>query len=352
MRKTLADMAKHIKSIILPEPLEAYGIKPVFEDISNEENIREGVLAFRAFLHQLCDVLIEEGDMYDNYKKIAHPFENRITISLSYPFLNNIKYLLRNIGFYGVLTEDGEALIAGNSIFYEKVSDSKNIECLRFLTDCGICVDGIDLSKRRQRLSEVETIKITYPDNPAMLTGLKAMAIAEIEFDTDGVRDTLDILLRCDYRVLKKVETDVGSILKETIRHLSENVQDFIMRLHQLHIDKGLKCDVIIKDFWIKIMYSHGRKEIWGINTSLNNGFEITVKARNTHEYPDTIKKLPLPVQEIIAKGYGCGKRRGVSAVCDRGCKGLCIPLDDSVLDISDGIEVWLDQELSCLRKK
>jgi len=349
MRKTLGDMAKHLKSIISPESLEAYAIKPIFEDISSEGNIRDGVLAFRVFLYRLCDTLIAEGDSYDNYKKIAHPYENRITISLSYPFLNNIKQLLLNIGFHGIMIENAEAITTGNNVFYEKVSDSKNIECLKFLTECGIRIDGMDLNKKRQKLSEVETLRFSYPDNPAMLTGLKAMAVAEIEL---GTKDNRDILLRCDYRALKKDDADMTSILKDTIKPLPSNIQDFILRLHQFRLDKELNCDVEIKDFWIKIKYSHKKKEIWGINTSLNNGFEITAKASNTHKYTDTIERFPLALQEMIAKGYGCGKRRGVSNICDGGCKGLCIPLDDSVLEISDAIEIWFDKELSCLQRK
>jgi hypothetical protein len=42
-----------------------------------------------------------------------------------------------------------------HGIFYKKVSDAKNIKCLRFLTDCGICVDGIDLSKKRQKVFQI-----------------------------------------------------------------------------------------------------------------------------------------------------------------------------------------------------
>ena len=93
-----------------------------------------------------------------------------------------------------------------------------------------------------------------------------------------------EILLRCDYRVLKKNKNDdVISILKDTMNPLSANVQDFILQLHQRYLDKKLKCNVEIKDLWIKIKYSYKSKEIWGINVSLNNGYQINIKAKNTH---------------------------------------------------------------------
>ena len=183
MHKTLKDMAKHLKNVITPEIPETYIINPMFENISNEEDIREGVLAFRNFLYRFCDVLIVEGDLYDNHKKIAHEFDDRVTISVYYPFLHHVKCLLLNIGFHGVLTESAGSLTVGSNIFNTKIPVSKSIQCLRFLTDCGILIEGIDLNDKKPDLSKAERIKISYPDNPAMLTGLKIMAIAEIEFD-------------------------------------------------------------------------------------------------------------------------------------------------------------------------
>ncbi|MDF2989457.1 MAG: hypothetical protein K0R50_4967, partial [Eubacterium sp.] len=56
----------------------------------------------------------------------------------------------------------------------------------------------------------------------------------------------------------------------------------------------------------------------------------------------------PPILQELIAKGYGCGRKREIGH-CDGGCRGLPISLDDSVLDIRNDIETWFDQELSCL---
>ena len=344
MRKTLQDLAGYLKKIIVPETQEAYTMHRVFENVSTEENIREGVNEFRAFLLQIYDVLITKGDAYDNYKKVAHEYENRTTVSVYYPFLHNVKTLLMNIGFRGVVTDHAQSLTCGNNIFNEKVSVSKTMECLRFLTDCGIRIDGIDLNEKKQKLIDIKKIKISYPSNPAMLTGLKVMAIAEIEF---GTLVNQDVFLRCDYRVLKNDETDVVSILKDTIKPLSANVQNFVLELHQRYIDKGLKCIVEIKGFWIYIKYTYKRKDLWGVNASLNNGYQINVKTVNMHKYAETVETFPLFLQETIAKGYGCGRKRNEDARCDGGCRGMLIALDDSVLEISDDIVTWFDKELT-----
>jgi len=336
MRKTYEDMANHLKDIILPE---------AFENISGEENIREGVLAFRAFLFRFCDVL----SAYDKQKEVARDFNNRSYMYANFPFLFDVKQILMNIGISGILSEDAQSIAIESNIFLKKLSAAKNIECMQFLTECGIQIDGIDLSKTRQKLSDIEALIITYPDNPAVLTGLKVMAVAEKEFGTN-VRH--NILLRCDYRAIKNDETDVISVLEDTIKPLSAKVQDYVLRLHQSQLGKGLKCVVEIKGFWIKFKYSYKRKELWGINASLNTGFQMNFKAENTQQYLDDILKFPLILQEMIAEGYGCGMKKGVSEYCDDGCKGFRIPLDDSVLSIGDSIEMWIDQELLCLQKR
>jgi len=344
MQKTLGDAARHIKSIIPPETTEKYEVNPILLNIVNEKSIREGVLAFRSFLIRLYDTLATDAHLYDNGKRSDKHFS---AAYFGFPFIDNLQRLLLNIGIQGTLSENGESIIGGSELLNEKISASKNRELLRFLTDCGMIIEGIDLNNKRQKLTEIEIISFSYPNNSAMLTGLKVMAIAEQTF---RIKRYHYIFMRCDYRVLMIEKTPVTTLLKEIIAPLSAEVQDFLLRMHQRHLDKGFDCTVEVWGFWVKIKHSSGRKELWGINTSVNQGYKISVKAHHTHKYADAIPNFPLVVQEMIESGYGCGRKR--FGACNAGCEGLQIPLDDSVLNISDGIEAWFDQELSCLRKK
>jgi len=52
-------------------------------------------------------------------------------------------------------------------------------------------------------------------------------------------------------------------------------------------------------------------------------------------------------LKKIISKGYGFEKKR-LGELCQKGCHGFKIPLDDSILDISRDIEIWIDNEVSC----
>lgn len=348
MRKTLQDVAVYLKEILVPETHEAYAVDPAYAKVATDGRIREGVVAFRAFLSRLYDVVAAQGAAYDNTKKVAHEYENRTTLSVYYPFLHNVGTMLMRMGYDGALTEDAQSLACGNTIFNEKLSTSKNLECLRFLMECGLCIEGIDANDKKQSLSEARIIVVSYPDNPAMLTGMKALAVAEREH---GTLVNQDIFLRCDYRVLKKDAPDALSIVRDTIKPLSPDIQAFLLQLHQRYLDKGLACAVEIKGFHTYIKYTYRRKDVWGLNASLNNGYHINVKPVKTDAYADTIKALHPHLREMIEKGYGCGRKREIGR-CDGGCRGIPIPLDDSVLAIREDIVTWLDQEVSCLQKK
>jgi hypothetical protein len=229
-----------------------------------------------------------------------------------------------------------------------KISVPKLLEALEFLTICGICFNGIDIDDQTLDITKGTSIEIAYPDNPVMLIGLKVMAIAQKDLYAKGNHD---IFLRCDYRVLKEEDTEVISILKDFVAPLPVMVQDFALKLHQRYLDAGLTCIVDVFYLGIRFIYLHKNKEIWTFSAAQESGYRILIKAQNTHLYPDVIETLPLDLQKIISRGYGCNKKL-FGELCQKGCHGFSFPLDDSIIDISQEIEVWLDKEVSCLLRR
>jgi hypothetical protein len=267
---------------------------------------------------------------------------------------------LFNIGYHGELIENGGAILLDNlnlltsvigadgGQMKAKISIPKLIEALKFLTCCGVCFDGIDLDERTLDMSKAAALKISYPDNLVMLTGLKAMAIAQKDLYAKGNHD---IFLRCDYRILKAEDTEIISILKDFVAPLPTVVQDFALKLHQRYLDAGLTCIVDVFYLGIRFIYSYKNKEIWTFSAAHESGYRILIKAQNTHIYSDVIETFPLPLQEKISRGYGCNKKL-FGEPCQKGCHGFSFPLDDSIIDISKDIEVWLDKEVSALQRK
>lgn len=348
MRKTLSDVAAYLKEILVPAAEGEYEINPDYLNYAGADDIRKGVAVFRAFLERLYDTLVAEGQIYDKTSKVAHAYENRISLSVYYPFLSNINILLIRTGWFGRLDQSSSALVCDGKIFDKRQSVPKSLECLKFLTRCGFAVDGVDLENKKQDLSQLKDITITYPENPVMAAGLKAFAVSEVEHRS---LVNQDVLLRCDWRALMKNAADSVFILKDVISLLPGDVGNFVLELHNRYTGKGLACSIEVKGFHIYIKYTFRQKDVWGINKTLANGPHINVKPVKDGEYADTVQTLNPVLQELIAKGYGCGRKREVGR-CDGGCRGLTIPLNNEVLDLRSDIVRWLDAEVEYLKKK
>ena len=348
-QKPISEMAKYIKTLIPANIPENYALKPMFISIAHEENIRKGVVAFRDFLLLFCDRLISDGHLYVKLKKNPKSHTD-------YPFLDNIISLLINIGYNSEIAVSGDSLIITDLLSLTDVIGGEGqirknkmpfpiiIEGLQFLTLCGFVFDGINFESD---VLNVGLIKISYPDNPIMLTGLKTMSIAHIDL---GLKKTgnCDIFSRCDYRVIKTENTEVIDILKDFLYPLSLEVQKIIIDLHNHFLKIGFKCEVKNGNEFI---YWYKQKRIYTVISNLNEGYLLLLKAKNTDKYIDVIKKFPLHLQELISRGFGCdSKLRGER--CQGGCRGYRIALDDSILVISKEVKIWIDNEVLFLQRK
>ncbi|HHV30082.1 MAG TPA: hypothetical protein GXX73_10910, partial [Clostridium sp.] len=146
MQNTISDMARYLKNIIPRNIPETYTVKAMFKHISGEENIRKGILAFRDFLYLICDRLIDDGSLYDKPVKNTQNNNYHPSLPVSYPFLNNVKSILFNIGYHGELIENGESILLDDlklltsvigvdgGQMKAKISIPKLVEALKFLT--------------------------------------------------------------------------------------------------------------------------------------------------------------------------------------------------------------------------
>jgi len=353
MQKPLVDMAKFIKGLVPIEIPESYSLKPMFETISSDEKIRSGILAFRGFLLKLYDNLITNGNLYDKPQKPVKN-ESHTSTAGNYPLLSHVKSILINIGYQSELHENGMSLLLNDcqtltsaispdgNIMKAKISSPNIFETLRFLSSCGMIFNGIDLDAKKSDITKIESLTISYPDDPIMLTGLKVMAVAQRDLK---INDNHDIFLRCDYRPLKNEETDITSILKDFLYPLSEKTKKAAMDLHNYYLNKGLLCTISIKYFRVRFTYMKGSKAIWDFAATRDYGYCLFIKAKNTGMYPDVIKNFPAPMQKLIEFGYGCEKKR-FNIPCQHGCHGFKFPLDDSFSNFNNDIKIWIDNEL------
>jgi len=330
MHKPIAEMAAYLQTLLPPAIPPTFDIDPMFLGELTAAEIQCGVPAFRVFLHQLYDRLAAEATPFDKPVRTSH----NVNINSSYPFILQLTVMLINIGIYSKFNSI-DALTAPNKMSLQKIPDKRKRECVQFLTNCGFC------------FSEAGGITITYPSNPAMLAGLKVMAAAQHAL---GTKYIAEILLRCDWRALANKKTDAQPVLMDLIHSLPADIRHFVLNLHTDYMRHGYKCDTYI-GINTRYEYFCRSKELWRFNLTPDNGHFITIKAQNTDKYPEIVAQLPARLQADIAKGYGCGKKMGITDGCDSGCRGYRVPLDGSFMKISGVLKAWLEKEVAIMRK-
>ena len=352
MQKPINEYALYIKNMIPADIPENYTLKPMFENVAGEENIRNGIIAFRDYLYIFCDCLITDGHLYSKPRKTKNLGD--------YPFLNNINHLLIEIGSHGKFHENGNSLLISEMPLFTsskpKIPFSKQIECLQFLTLCGFVFSGIDLDAKKINFSKGQLLEVAYPGNPLVLTGLKVLSIAAKELWMRFYNNA-DNLLRCDYRVIKAEDSDVPDVLKDFLQPLPENLQEFALDLNKRYTDMGMTC-VMLYDDADHFVYANTKnskkalsrrdifqKRVWEFSLSVKYGFCLLVRMKKADKYTDVIEKFPLYLQKKISQGYGCDRKLH-NEPCQGGCQGIRIPLDSSVLEMKKDIEIWLDNEV------
>jgi len=358
--KPISEVAKYQKNLIPVNIQESYSLKPMFKNLASDEDIRNGIIAFRDFLFLFCDILISDGHLYAKAPKKPSSIAD-------YPFLFNVTNLLVDIGYYGKLSKNGDSLLIDRlptctaSVDEKgkkksaKISQTGMVECLRFLTLCGFEFSGIDVEEKSSINLTQQKFEALYPDNPILLIGLKALSIADMELRTSRRYWNDNNLLRCDYRLLNEEESDMRDVLIDFLHPLPENIRNFSLQLHQRYTEKGLTCintrlglvsfayvcaSKIRSNLSERDIYS---RRVWEFSYSLKDDYCLFVRPKRTEKYADIVKTFNTSLQKKIAHGYGCDRKRGEP--CKHGCQGICIPLDDSILSLSDDILTWLDNE-------
>jgi hypothetical protein len=356
-QKTLKDAAAYLKGIIPADIPKSYALKPVIKKISSEGNIRGGILAYRDFLYLFCDRLIADGNLYD---KPGKNIDSHLSMEVRFPLLCNINNVLFKIGYHGKLADNNDSLVLRDPQLLSSsarkeggcgksnLSTVKVVEVLKFLATCGFYFDGIELDMTKPILPELTKLKVTYPDNPAVLTGIKVMAIAQKEL---RVKNNHEIFQWCDYRALMAEEPDAASRLNDFAHSLPVKIHDFVLKMNKHCLEAGLICNPSYCGIDLGFHYFHKNKEICSFFASPVPGYRLLIKAQNTQKYPDTIKNFSLPLREKIARGYGCNPKK-FGEPCQNGCHGFSFSLDDSVLKMANDIKIWIDKELSCLQRK
>ena len=324
LRKPLGDFARHLKQMT-QEISEDYAISHIYKSIAAEEIMRNGISAFRDFLGQFFDYIIENAELHDKPKPNANRTWGGVNFTMDYPFLRDMATVLMNVGIYGELNASGDALaLSGGELLsvLKKARVQKAAEYLRYLTECGIEFFGIDLDIEKPDLSKALILEVSYPDAPVMLIGLKTMAYAQLEINKKRFKpgtwacvNTIDnVFLRCDCKALSGEEVEQLFLIKEITKPFPVETQELVLKLHQRFLDSGFKCEITTgrnSAIGFYLLYAYKVKPIRVVNASwiigiTPNNCGVKIDARNAEKYSELVDKFPLDFLELIKTGNGC----------------------------------------------
>ncbi|KAB3524432.1 hypothetical protein [Alkaliphilus serpentinus] len=360
MVETRKDIVKFIRNIIPSDIPETYPVIDMFNSIADSEKIRKGVLAFRELLYMICDRLMDEEELYLSSVKKSRATSFHPSLPVSFPFLNNLKSILYNLGYHGEIDNNSNTLIV-NDIglitstvgvdgrkMKAKISTPKLIDALKFLDSIGFEFVNLNLDIKPSRMAEIKSIEIKYSMNVDLFVGIKVMSVAQEKLFAKGKHD---IFLRCDYREIMDQVIDSYDILNDYLKPLDDKVRNFVLALHRRYTNQNLTCKVDVFYLGVRVIYSYGNNEVWTFSASHNSGYRILIKAQKKNMYLDFIESFPKELKEVISRGYGCNKKLFAEA-CQKGCHGYSFLLDEAILKIGGNIQTWLDMEVECLKNK
>jgi len=367
---------------------EDYAINPIYKSIADEKSIRSGVLAFRGFLSQFFDYIVANANLHDKPKPNANRVWGGINFTMDYPFLRDMSAVLMNIGINGEFNTNGDALVlSGDELqgVLKKAKVSTAAVYLQYLTDCGIEFLGIDLDAEKPKIPKGSTLEVSYPDNTAMLIGLKIMANAQLEINKKRFKagtwacvNTIDnIFLRCDHSALGGEQTELIALINNFIKPFPTKTQELVLKLHLRLLSSGFKCETTTgrnSAIGLYLLYAYKKKPkfvmhaSWVIGITPNN-CGIMIDAKNASKYPDIVESFPSDLLALIKTGTGCSHKPApehfplettVYKFIIEGkeyvkCSSLCsnnefwIPLTDLTNEKILVIEDWVNKELSYL---
>jgi len=354
-QKNLGSVAAHLKSLLPTSIPEDLTVSVDYMSIASQGEIKKGLLAFRDYMERLYDHLMNDDELKDTPIKKKKKFSDETTLTVEFPFINNIKSILINIARYGVFLDDRSAIRVDewnklclktslNKNSTSTISNAQMLKTLRFLSSTGLSILGIDLNQKKIDPSSIKYLEFSYLENQDILIGHRAFGLAQDIFST---RKNDDILLRCDYQSLSPDNEDLELVLEEFTKSLSTDLQDQLRSLHKEYLKQGMKCEIDKGFLCTQILYSIKGKMLWRFSQSYHNGFRLVMKAKKEKSYMDVVEGFSQELGNKIKAGYGCNRKSGSGhGNCQRGCEGISFPMDRKLLTLIQEIHQWQQNEL------
>ncbi len=350
--RTLGEMVQIIK-LQIPNSFESKDILPDFGFLGDYHLINKGVQTFSSFMKLLYQKIQDDESLSGQIKKGKNVHNDEITLTVEFPFLNNIRSMLLNLGQNGK-QEEGCLLLSDfdqlntkqsfNKNSTTKISNSQMRTVLLFLKELGLVFEGLNLEDKRLCVEGVKSIRVSYSGGSNLFIGLIALAKAENELAT---RTDNYNLMRCNYSILL-YEVDLNQKFE-----LATSGFDSEIKIWLSDFKDYLESERMIFSYANRLLGTHfvfGRKKdnYLRFSLSLNRGWRLVIKLKHVSKYQAIFEHFPESLRAQLKAGYLCDRKKvGADKKCRGGCEGYSFPLDSSTIAIGDYLKEIIKHENS-----
>jgi len=323
MEKDLTYVCSYLKGLIVPYPTDDFIIAEPFRyGLANDELI-EGIAAFRIFLHELYDKLATDRNRFDVAKgKKYDPELGEDSIYKCFPVINDIAVVLSTLGTYGRLEVEprNELIVNGNDLLtplsttkppaMNKISNKRKMEIFDYLADIGFHFEDLNISENID-FSKIGTFNVTYENDDSVILGLKLIAEAKNNIKS-GYQKFMTTFMRGDYYPLANATPKAHTAsASEFASSQSLEIRDWIIDIEKLLVNKGCKISCFFLsntngDGSFSYISQKGKKTVCRVAMGVT-GSLVEIRGNHFINKQNILPELPENMLSVVKSGR-CGR--------------------------------------------
>jgi len=322
MKKNLSDVCDYLKDLVISHIPEDFIIaEPFTHDRPNDE-LKQGISAFRSFLYEFYDNIATNKDMIDMQKsKNYNPESGEDSIHKCFPIINDIAVVLSTLGTHGRLELEPNIQLAVNGgdlltplsstkpPAMNKISNKRKLEVFNYLSGIGFYFEDLNLSETID-FSKIGTFYVTYENDNFVILGLKLIALAK-ENIMAGFQKFMTTFMRGDfYSLANPTPKKHMANATDFANAQPQEIRDWIADLEILLINNKCKISSLFLSNTNgdgSFAYASAKgKTICRINMGIR-GSTISINSHHISNENTILTELPENMMNVIKNSNGCG---------------------------------------------
>lgn len=323
-KKDLADVCHYLKGTVIPHTPDDFIIGEPFRHGLTDDEIKEGISAFRSFLYKLYDALAASKDAFDIKTGSKYDPDNGVdSIHKHFPIISDLAVILFSFGIQGRLETEPrrELVLSGDDLliplppksekYYSisKMTGKRKLEVFNFLSDMGFYFEDTNFSEEVDFI-KTGTFYVRYEENNFLPVGLKLIAEAQKNIKSDYYKFTTAFMRGDFYPLANTVPKSHVVNIHEFVGSQGSEIRDWILSMDKLLTDGGCKTIGDIGNFAANGSFAYisrkDKRTICKIDLRIS-GCEVRPQGNHLANPDNILIELPEIMLDSMKSGKVCG---------------------------------------------